>query len=284
MPKNIVLLSDGTGNSSAKLFTTNVWRLYQALDLGDPASQVAFYGNGVGTSSFKPLAILGGIFGFGLKRNVIALYSFLCRNYHDGDRIFGFGFSRGAFTIRIVAGLVAREGLVPYGSEAQLARDARAAYRHFRQKFNTNFQIEVPLRWIRNLFYPRPVPPQYRPRIHFVGLWDTVEAYGGPIVEITRAIDYWLWPLSMPDLIMSDQIDRACHALALGQREVVDAKDAYQRSNHASRLSPEEMIVGHHLHVQLLDRTHFHGTPGLKNGTALRELYRMAISFASITM
>ena len=203
------------GKQLGKVFPTNVWRLYQALDLGDPASQVAFYDNGVGTSSFKPLAILGGIFGFGLKRNVIALYSFLCRNYHDGDRIFGFGFSRGAFTIRIVAGLVAREGLVPYGSEAQLARDARAAYRHFRQKFNTNFQIEVPLRWIRNLFYPRLVPPQYRPRIYFVGLWDTVEAYGGPIVEITRAIDYWLWPLSMPDLIMSDQIDRACHALAL---------------------------------------------------------------------
>jgi uncharacterized protein (DUF2235 family) len=181
------------------------------MSLPVPASSLA----AVMLVRLASLAILGGIFGFGLKRNVIALYSFLCRNYHDGDRLFGFGFSRGAFTIRIVAGLVAREGLVPYGSEAQLARDARAAYRHFRQKFNTNFQIEVPLRWIRNLFYPRPVPPQYRPRIHFVGLWDTVEAYGGPIVEITRAIDYWLWPLSMPDLIMSDQIDRACHALAL---------------------------------------------------------------------
>jgi uncharacterized protein (DUF2235 family) len=50
MSKNIVLLSDGTGNSSAKLFKTNVWRLFQILDLRDPDSQVAYYDDGVGTS------------------------------------------------------------------------------------------------------------------------------------------------------------------------------------------------------------------------------------------
>jgi uncharacterized protein (DUF2235 family) len=223
MPKNIVLLSDGTGNSSAKLFTTNVWRLYQALDLGDPALQVAFYDNGVGTSSFKPLAILGGIFGYGLKRNVIALYSFLCRNYHphEGDRIFGFGFSRGAFTIRIVAGLVAHEWLVPYtGDEAKLARNAKAAYRQYRERFTTTARIEVPFRWIYHSvlkFFNPPVPlkQRHQSRIHFLGLWDTVDAYGGPIEEITRAIDFGLFPLSMPDRYMPDKIDRACHALAL---------------------------------------------------------------------
>ena len=108
MPKNIILLSDGTGNSAAKVFRTNVWRLSQILDLSDPASQVAYYDNGVGTSSFKLFAILGGVFGFGLKRNVIGIYSFCCRNYQPGDRIYCFGFSRGAFTIRIVAGMIAR--------------------------------------------------------------------------------------------------------------------------------------------------------------------------------
>src|SRR5215813_3360242 len=81
MAKNIVLLSDGTGNSSAKLFKTNVWRLYQALDLSDGTRQVAFYDDGVGTSSFKPFALLGGAFGFGLKRNVLDIYKFACRNY-----------------------------------------------------------------------------------------------------------------------------------------------------------------------------------------------------------
>jgi len=94
MSKNVVLLSDGTGNSSSKLFTTNVWRLYQALDLGNPAQQIAYYDDGVGTSSFKLFAILGGVFGIGLKRNIIDIYSFCCRNYQHGDKIYGFGFSR----------------------------------------------------------------------------------------------------------------------------------------------------------------------------------------------
>src|SRR6202521_3015548 len=93
MAKNIVVLSDGTGNSAAKIWKTNVWRLYEALDLSD-GSQIARYDDGVGTSSFKPIAILGGALGYGLKRNVIALYCFLCLHYKAGDQIYAFGFSR----------------------------------------------------------------------------------------------------------------------------------------------------------------------------------------------
>lgn len=223
MPRNIVLLSDGTGNSAAKLFKTNVWRLYGALDLSDPARQIACYDNGVGTSSFRPLAILGGVFGFGLKRNVLHLYSYACRNYKPGDRLFGFGFSRGAFTIRVLAGLIARVGLVPYRDEAQLARDAVVAYRMYRSRFKVTFGLVTPLRhlrdglarlWRRLRRIPQcdPVPVD---AIHFVGVWDTVSAYGGPIEEITRGIDTWIWPLSMPDRFMSAKIRRACHALAL---------------------------------------------------------------------
>ena len=138
MSKNIVLLSDGTGNSSASVFKTKVWRLFQILDLRDPAHQIAFYDDGVGTSSFKLFAILGGIFGFGLKRNVIAIYGFCCRNYQPGDRIYCFGFSRGAFTIRVVAGMIASQGLVKYSDkEADLARFAADAYRNYRRRFDS---------------------------------------------------------------------------------------------------------------------------------------------------
>lgn len=73
--KNIILLSDGTGNSSASVWRTNVWRVFQSLDLTD-SSQIAFYDDGVGTSSFKPLAVVGGAFGYGLKRNVLDLTPF----------------------------------------------------------------------------------------------------------------------------------------------------------------------------------------------------------------
>src|SRR5260370_12244208 len=101
MSRKIILLSDGTGNSSAKVWRTNVWRTFEALDLSQN-DQVAFYDDGVGTSSFKPLAILGGAFGFGLPRNVIALYKFACRNYHDpDDELFSFGFSHWPFPFHI---------------------------------------------------------------------------------------------------------------------------------------------------------------------------------------
>ena len=231
MSKNIVLLSDGTGNSSSKIFKTNVWRLFQALDLTDPEKQVAFYDDGVGTSSFKPLAVLGGVFGVGLKRNVIDIYSFCCRNFVEGDKIYGFGFSRGAFTIRVVAGFIARVGLIRYdGDDARLARDAEIAYREYRKvrdfKSGGNFFIK-PLRqlrdWVSHHIFRKPTFKQLEEtksviaieKFNFLGVWDTVDAYGGPIDEITRAIDYWYWPLSMPDQFMTYKVGRACHALAL---------------------------------------------------------------------
>jgi uncharacterized protein (DUF2235 family) len=138
MPRNIILCSDGTGNSSGKLSKTNVWRVYQAVDLTDPKDpkqprQFAFYDNGVGTSSFKPLALLGGALGVGLARNVRDLYAFVCRTYRPGDSIYAFGFSRGAFTIRILVGLMMNQGLVRYdGDESAHARHV-AAYRAYRR-------------------------------------------------------------------------------------------------------------------------------------------------------
>jgi uncharacterized protein (DUF2235 family) len=219
VPKNIVLLSDGTGNSAAKLFKTNVFRLYEALDRSDPTLQVAYYDDGVGTSSFRPLAALGGLFGVGLRRNVLDLYRFLCRNYETGDHIYCFGFSRGAFTARVLAGLIAREGVVANGrDEARLARDSSAAYRRFRRRFNVTGGAVNLLRSVRDWIIARFQDPPTLvpvPEIQFVGVWDTVAAYGGPFEEVTRAIDHWFWPLSMPDRTMSGKIQRACHALAL---------------------------------------------------------------------
>src|SRR5262245_57631313 len=132
-PKIIVLLADGTGNSAAKLFKTNVWRLYRALDLSDPppqgkVRQIAYYHDGVGSSTFKPLTILGGVFGIGLKRNVMEIYTFLCRNYNRGDRIYAYGFSRGAFTARVLAGLILAEGVLRCRTEEELQRYTVDAY------------------------------------------------------------------------------------------------------------------------------------------------------------
>ena len=127
------MLADGTGNSASKPFKTNVWRLYQAISLTD-GSQLAAFGDGVGTSSIKIVRVLGLALGVGVKRNVLNLYKFLCRNYQDGDLIWAFGFSRGAFTVRVLAGLIHSQGLVTSASEAELNRNALAAYRAYRKQ------------------------------------------------------------------------------------------------------------------------------------------------------
>jgi uncharacterized protein (DUF2235 family) len=224
MSRNIVLLSDGTGNSAAKVWRTNVWRTFEALDLSG-SDQVAFYDDGVGTSSFKPWAVLGGAFGFGLKRNVIDIYKFACRNYRDdSDDIYGFGFSRGAFTIRVVIGLMLNQGLVSADNEAELDRKAIAAYRKYRaERYHTElpWHPEVWYRAIRDWLWPIPYDKNdNRPMSHirFVGVWDTVAAYGLPMDEMTRGVSRWIVPLELPTHTLDRaRVQRACHALALDE-------------------------------------------------------------------
>jgi uncharacterized protein (DUF2235 family) len=226
MTRNIILLSDGTGNAASKVWRTNVWRFFQALDLTN-ASQVAAYDDGVGTSAFKPLALLGGAFGWGLKRNVLDLYKFLCRNYVDDCRIYGLGFSRGAFTIRVLMGLVVNQGIVEFESESDLHRKAKAAYRAYRgERYHSIFRIEKGLRFLRDIGVGiknrlrgrKPYSKddnRYSKEIRFIGVWDTVAAYGLPIEEMTHGISKWLWPLELPDRNLSARVKRACHAVAL---------------------------------------------------------------------
>ncbi len=229
MPKNIVLLSDGTGNAAAKVWRTNVWRTYQALDLSDGNVQIASYEDGVGTSSFKPLALLGGAFGFGLKRNVLQLYKFLCLNYEPGDRIYCFGFSRGAYTIRLLAGMIAYEGVfdrkLPAAQAHRRALDRYRAYRAKRFVYPNGLNFITQVRALRDfvvrakrLLLRQPDPEEqalHKPNVAFVGVWDTVAAYGLPTDEMTRGIDLWFWPISPTDRVLSDRIEKACHAVAL---------------------------------------------------------------------
>src|SRR5262245_24064545 len=233
-PKNIVLLSDGTGNAASRVWRTNVWRVFESLDLRSPR-QVAIYDDGVGTSSFRPLAVLGGAFGWGLKRNVLDLYRFLCRNYEPNARIYAFGFSRGAFTIRLLLGLVANQGLIrntsPSGKplpESELQHLAVQAYRAYRaERYHSVLHVESLFRGARDLFlrlwHTIRRAPRYEKQknitgvpIHFVGLWDTVAAYGLPIDEMTRGISQWLWPLEFPNRrFNAKDIHRALHAIAI---------------------------------------------------------------------
>lgn len=217
--KRIVLFSDGTGNAASAIWRTNVRRMFEAIDLRGN-EQVAFYDDGVGTSSFKPLALLGGAFGWGLKRNVLDLYMSVCRNYRDNnDEIFAFGFSRGAFTIRVLLGFMLNQGLVPYDTEGELQTRSVAAYRQYRrEKFHSVLGIESVFRWIRDRFIRTQYDKTKNRELHavrFVGVWDTVSAYGLPIEEMTRGFSQWIWPLELPDRQLHPKVKRACHALSL---------------------------------------------------------------------
>lgn len=199
MSKKIVLFSDGTGNSAARLQKTNVWRLYQALKRSQ--QQIAYYDDGVGTSAWKPLALIGGAVGFGLARNVQDIYTFLCRNYDPGDEIFAFGFSRGAFTIRILGGLIAARGIAARGPdlEDRVKREWKA-YRKKYGRFGRTKSAET---------------VRHDVKIRFMGLWDTVDAYGFPLEEMRIAWDYLILPLSMRDRELSSKVLDAYHALSI---------------------------------------------------------------------
>ena len=264
--KHIILLSDGTGNSAGKVWRTNVWRVFEALDLTG-SQQIAFYDDGVGTSSFKPLAILGGAFGFGLKRNVLDIYKFACRNYcshldylaleaaaarsenrperygpWQSDDIYGFGFSRGAFTMRVVNGLICQQGLVRYRTEEELDRKVAIAYRtHRAENFKSKFQIEWLFRKLRNIFVDASHDKNQRPVDHvaFLGLWDTVAAYGLPVDEMTRGISRYLWPLELPDRQLHPLVRRACHALSLDDERTTFHPLLWDESNEPPAKAPK---------------------------------------------
>jgi uncharacterized protein (DUF2235 family) len=258
MPKNIILLSDGTGNAAASIWRTNVWRIFQAIDLNS-ADQVARYDDGVGTASFKPIAILGGAFGWGLKRNVIDLYKFLCRNYSPGSNIYAFGFSRGAFTIRVLIGLIAHEGLIPFTTQDDLDARAIAAYRAFRQaRYST--RADALFRPVRDILVFIKDMALGRDRydsaknikdvsIRFVGLWDTVAAYGLPVEEWTIGIDRYLWPLELPDRKPWSKIERACHALSLDDERTTFYPVLWDESSAASGKISQVWFSGVHGNV-----------------------------------
>jgi uncharacterized protein (DUF2235 family) len=123
VPKNIVIFSDGTGQDGGarpEERISNVYKMYRisrdhAETSIDPSQQVVFYDAGLGTdigatALTSPVRIvqklMGSVTGAGIKRNIADCYEFIVNHYEEGDRIFLFGFSRGAYTVRSVANLL----------------------------------------------------------------------------------------------------------------------------------------------------------------------------------
>jgi uncharacterized protein (DUF2235 family) len=136
--KNIVICCDGTGNEIGENIS-NVLKVYRVLRKTGKTEpyQVVFYDPGVGTLA-RPnpwtkawqdtITILGLVTGYGLDNNVLAAYEFLINNYEEGDNIYLFGFSRGAYTVRVVAALVHKIGIIA-PQQKNLAGAALTAYK-----------------------------------------------------------------------------------------------------------------------------------------------------------
>ncbi len=118
----------------------------------------------------------------------------------------------------MVNGLICEQGLVNYQTEEEL--DRKVAWPTGRigpKQFKSRFQVEWVFRKLRNLFVSAKHDKNERPVDHiaFLGLWDTVAAYGLPVDEMTRGVSRYLWPLELPDRQLNPRVRKACHALSL---------------------------------------------------------------------
>jgi len=225
MPKNIVICSDGTGNTAIKGRGTNVFKLYEAVDLighkidRSLTPQIAIYDDGVGNEDFKPLKIFAGITGFGLARNVRLLYKSLVRVYDPGDCIFLFGFSRGAFTVRTLASLISTCGILDIArlpTTEALDQAVHRAYAVYRQVYHTKLATLLGHKPNQKLIarFEQRYARHLNVRIRFIGAWESVDAVGAPW-HIGDYINATVYRFKFPDLKLGRDVDFACQALAI---------------------------------------------------------------------
>ncbi len=173
MSRKLIVCLDGTGNE-IEANESNILRLYKCLQRTD--EQIVYYNAGVGTLDThpfsrtflsKPKLLLGLISGLGLENNVLKAFKFLCDNYQDDDQLYFFGYSRGAYTARVLAGFINDFGLVD-PQEFHLIAPVFRAWRRISD--DDPREMHAKLRMLEKAFQVR------HPSIRFLGLWDTVSS------------------------------------------------------------------------------------------------------------
>lgn len=192
--KNIVICCDGTGNEYGSN-NTNVVKLYQSV-IRD-AGQIAFYDPGVGTFSYlgrelgrRAGILLGKAFGAGLQQNIEDAYRYLMDRYQDEDRVFLFGFSRGAFTVRAFAGMLHKCGLLQKGSNNLIPCASKIYNKPNNQEIATGFKET----------YCHECKP------HFIGVWDTVGSLG------------WFRRKKVFDATLHEDVTYGYHAISVDEK------------------------------------------------------------------
>jgi uncharacterized protein (DUF2235 family) len=223
--KNIAVFCDGTGQEGGVGSNTNVYKLFQMVE-DRTSNQVAFYDAGLGTNWQK---YTGSISGAGITKNILECYQFISDQYQWGDRIFLFGFSRGAATVRSLAGFISRFGILPH-SRPDLGAQAWKIYMKSdldrREKMATDFLRRNTTTWCN---------------IDFVGVWDTVSALGlpkaGAYLDSIPGMRH-----TFHDFKLSKCIQHAYHAISIDEDRKAFLPTLYQTEENGVSLLGEAFV------------------------------------------
>ena len=231
MARNIVICCDGTGNQFGAS-NSNVVKLYKTL-ISD-AGQVAYYHPGVGTMGARAALtgieqwwtrILGLAFGYGISDNIADAYQYLMREFHPGDQVYVFGFSRGAYTARALCGMLHVVGLLTEGNDALIPYAIRLIKRK-----HIDFAVAAD--------FKRTFSRECKP--HFVGVWDTVSSVGWVYETVTFPFTR---ATKNPDL----NIVR--HAVSIDERRAFFRQNAFGTPHDAHQDIKEVWFAGVHSDV-----------------------------------
>ena len=229
-PRNVFVLFDGTWNDERGGSRTNVHKLWDALEENE--RQVKHYFRGVGNDEQNGLfwRAVGGFTGIGERRIRRDAYSTLALDHRAGDRLFILGFSRGTASARLLASDLHRVGLPQRVRVTRKGKRNRRAWERIEERF-VSFD---------------PVAPYLRPiDVHFLGVWDTVGAFGVPVEILGFNIRT---PKSrvFRDNTIAENVRHATHCVAIDE-----TRDAFEPTlfNHKPGVVDEVWFAGVHSDV-----------------------------------
>ncbi|MEM9636367.1 MAG: DUF2235 domain-containing protein [Pseudomonadota bacterium] len=286
---HIAIFCDGTWNSAQTGAMTHVARL--STSCARSARQKVLYVEGVGTGSGRISdlgrwlsKVGGGLFGWGLNRNIKAAYLDLCKCHQPGDKILIFGFSRGAYTARSLAGMISKCGILAEPTPANLRR----AFRLYRKRGAHNAPDMPHIQAARRRLSPKFATSQSDVaaraddsclvRIAYLGVWDTVGALGIPESLFGRLAAWWNARYEFHDTTLSHLVESARHAVALDERRAPYTPTLWQN------LEPRHGDPGLNQGAQDPDRPYqqvwFVGDHGIVGGSArARALTEITLSW-----
>lgn len=220
--KRIITCSDGTWNAPSEKARTNVQKIFDLISKRDAngIQQAKFYDEGIGAQGGIVTRMLNGATGKGIDDNIKDIYKCIVWNYEPGDEIYLFGFSRGAYTARSLAGMIRKCGILKK-SDLNLIDKAYDLYRkrfvdpspEETKQFKKDYCFEVS-------------------NIKFIGVWDTVGSLGIPLNAFQ-----WInkKKYSFYDTMLSSIVDYAYHAISIDEQRSNFKQTPWKKSENADK-------------------------------------------------